>query len=379
MDELDRSPQPRSDLPVGPSPGAAEPSGPNPPDDPTPSALEDAPDGPAEVAGADSDPRVLAAASQPANVSDILAEQAALDQGVDGQGKAPYGEAALKGGAVNVPASSNPLTQQRAQDAAVKKNAEDAAKKDPKKGAESGGVNLEKPDKPTKSAELAKNLANEGLDLARKNPKYGRYIPYMPEGDTTGDKAAHLAGQGTNIGLRAWSDSYAPGAYDVARNSLLGRVATSALLNAGPIGKLLDQSEKFRKFRDGLNAGVKNDGQVSRREKIQIFVVASLPILLPLIAMILIIALVLGVGVSGIDEEDQPSEASDREVAEYFPGNWQRILKAAAFRASLSAEDFSTVPWTILAGLVKTQTDFARYSPYDNIDRDPGRTSKELP
>ena len=378
MDELDRSPQPGSDPPVGPQPpDAAGPSAPNPSDDAAPAAPGDVPDGPPEsVPDTDVDPRAAAAASQPPNVSDILAEQSALDQGADGQGKAPYGDAGLRGGTVSVPSSANPLTAQRAQHAA----ALEAAKKDPDKNTESGGVNLEKS---SKSAELAKELANKGLeyglDKARENPKYGRYVPLMPEGDTLGDKTAHLVGQGANIGLRAWADSYAPGVYDTARNSLLGRVLTSYVLNKSPVGKLLGMFEKSRRFRDGLNAQVKNNGQVSKREKIQIILVASLPLVLPLVAMILVIALVLGVGVSSIEEESQPDEASDRKVAEYFPGDWQYILKAAAFRASLSAEDYSTVPWTILAGLVKTQTDFARYSPYDNIDRDPGRTSKELP
>ncbi|MFD0540695.1 hypothetical protein ACFQY7_49730 [Actinomadura luteofluorescens] len=106
---------------------------------------------------------------------------------------------------------------------------------------------------------------------------------------------------------------------------------------------------------------------------------ASLPVLIPFLCIILIAGMILGVNVDDDVPESQPEQTSDTKVAEYFPGNWQRILKQASEQTSGSAQDYSEVPWTILAGLAKAQTDFARYSPYDNVDRDPGRKAKEVP
>lgn len=358
----DRSPQPRSGPPAGPQDQDAQ-------DKPE---TEIGPI-PAVVPDSDADPRALAAASQPPNVSDILAEQSSLDQSVDAQGKVPYGDAALRGGAVQVPSTANPLTAQRAQSAAAANNAANAGKPADNPAAD-GDENDPK--------KLAKKMANDAINVAgnealkKVGQKYlGGYAPTMPEGDTAGEKTAHAAGQGTDIGARLLADRYAPGLYNAIKNSILGRMVVG-WVRKSPVGKLIPKSESFWA---GFHVSTKNNGEVTRREKIQILLIASLPLLLPLVAMILIIALLLGVSVSSISEQTQPMEASDRKVAEYFPGDWQAILKDAAERASAGAESHSAVPWTILAGIVKTQTDFGRYSPYDNIDRDPGRTAKELP
>ncbi|MFD0855129.1 hypothetical protein ACFQ07_23005, partial [Actinomadura adrarensis] len=95
----------------------------------------------------------------------------------------------------------------------------------------------------------------------------------------------------------------------------------------------------------------------------------------------LLILGLLGAGAwSGDDAPLQPEDSSDHKVAEYLPGGWQRILRQAADQVQRGgAEDHAVVPWTVLAGVVATQTDFGRYSPYDNIDRDPGREAKSIP
>ncbi|OLT25488.1 hypothetical protein BJF79_44180 [Actinomadura sp. CNU-125] len=103
----------------------------------------------------------------------------------------------------------------------------------------------------------------------------------------------------------------------------------------------------------------------------------------PFLALVLVPLLALmgfgGAHLATGDDEDQPDGTSDARVAEYLPGDWQRVLQDAARRASEGQPDHAKVPWTVLAGVVKTQTDFARYSPYDNIDRDPGREAAEFP
>ena len=381
----DRSPQPSS----GPSTGTTD---------------QDAKDQPvadlessSEVASpSDADPRALAAASQPPNASDLISEYTAAERGVDGKGTTPWGDIPLRGGTLKLPGAANPLTGQRggpsdlaggaangaanaalngAANAAANGNAGGAAKNAANGGGAKGAQSADsaKDAAGQKARGAVNKMGNEALKAAGQ--KYlGRPLT-MPEGDTAGEKAAHAAGQGADVAAKLLADRYAPGVYDAVKNSVLGRMLVDRL-SKSHLGKAIPKSDQFW---EGFKSGTKNNGEVTRAEKVRFFLIASLPILFPLVAILLIIALVLGVSVATVEEETQPSERSNREVAEYLPGDWLAILKSAAERASVGAEPYSVVPWTILAGIVKTQTDFGRYSPYDNIDRDPGRTSKELP
>ncbi|MEU9866737.1 hypothetical protein AB0C87_02685 [Actinomadura sp. NPDC048021] len=343
---------------------------------------------PEEVATLDSDPRVAAAAQQPQNVADILAEQAAIDRGVDGQGKNPYGDASLLGGQVKLN-KLNPLTGQRAAGAAAKGAAE-GDPNDPNKALANG----ESP-RGVKQAlsDAAKNAAKNAAKDAAKNAAEevaGRYGLTMPEGDTKGDKIAHGVGQGANFALGRFLDRYAPGVYDKAMNNRLGRWLVMRQLRSSPLGKLAPESfwagfqsrytkgnQKNKKKKDKASAS--GSSSEHNRSRLKILLTVGLPIFAAFISILLIAALLLGVNVDDDNPEAQPEPKSDEKVSEYFPGNWQRILKQASEQTSGSAQDYSEVPWTILAGLAKAQTDFARYSPYDNVDRDPGRKSKDVP
>lgn len=104
-----------------------------------------------------------------------------------------------------------------------------------------------------------------------------------------------------------------------------------------------------------------------------------LPLLIPLAAAAMVIVLLVGILALFGDDVTQPSKESDALVAKYFPSDWEDVLKDAATQASDDASSYAAVPWTILAGLAEAQTDFGRYSPYDNVDRDPGRKSATIP
>ncbi|GAA2252120.1 hypothetical protein GCM10010402_04080 [Actinomadura luteofluorescens] len=369
---------------------------------PQPTALQPVVDGeppedlaelaPEEIATLGSDPRLAAAAQQPQNVSDILKEQSAIDRGPDGKGTNPYGDAALRGGPVQLN-KDNPLGMQRALDVAAK--AAQLAKdlKAPPTGTPSEQAPQSDPREGLKRA--AGDFAEGKLrEAAAKKGLPANYVPSMPEGDNLGEKGLNLLGQAADIGARALADRYAPKVYDGVKDSGAGGRALDKF-EQSKLGQKIPKSfmDGFRRRRGGApnaaaGAGQKGkderaSGQKSEKDKkhgkLKMLLAASLPVLIPFLCIILIAGMILGVNVDDDVPESQPEQTSDTKVAEYFPGNWQRILKQASEQTSGSAQDYSEVPWTILAGLAKAQTDFARYSPYDNVDRDPGRKAKEVP
>ncbi|WP_143227002.1 hypothetical protein [Actinomadura mexicana] len=397
---MDEDSSPRKGSEVSPRPLNGDELQDDPPQPPpVPTALQPAAEGalpddlaeltPEEVATLGSDPRVAAAAQQPQNVADILAEQSAIDRGVDGKGTNPYGDAALRGGPVKLD-KDNPLGMQRALEAAAK--AAQLAKdlKAPPTGTPSEQAPRSDPKEGLKKAagELAEGKLREA---AAKKGLPANYVPSIPEGDNLGEKGLNLLGQAADIGARALADRYAPKVYDGVKDSSAGGKALDKF-EQSKIGQKIPQSfwDGFRRRKGGApnaaGAGQSKDradGSKSEKDKkhgkFKMLLAASLPILIPFLCIVLIAGMILGVNVDDDVPESQPEQTSDTKVAEYFPGNWQRILKQASEQTSGSAQDYSEVPWTILAGLAKAQTDFARYSPYDNVDRDPGRKSKEVP
>ncbi|MBB6400166.1 hypothetical protein BKA00_007080 [Actinomadura coerulea] len=400
MDE-DSSPWKGSEVSPRPLDGDELQDGPSPA--PQPTALQPVVDGeppedlaelaPEEIAALGSDPRIAAAAQQPQNVSDILKEQSAIDRGADGTGTNPYGDAALRGGPVQLN-KDNPLGMQRALDVAAK--AAQLAKdlKAPPTGTGTPSEQTPQSDPREGLKRAAGDFAEGKLrEAAAKKGLPANYVPSIPEGDNLGEKGLNLLGQAADIGARALADRYAPKAYDTVKDSGAGGRALDKF-EQSKLGQKIPKSfmDGFRRRRGGApntaGAGQKGkneraDGKKSEKDKqngkLKLLLAASLPILIPLLCIILIAGMILGVNVDDDVPESQPEQTSDNKIAEYFPGNWQRILKQASEQTSGSAQDYSEVPWTILAGLAKAQTDFARYSPYDNIDRDPGRKAKEVP
>jgi hypothetical protein len=151
----------------------------------------------------------------------------------------------------------------------------------------------------------------------------------------------------------------------------------------GPAGKR--GGAGFGKGKGGgrqAQAGSSAKGKAQKalhKAKLAVKLYRSLPLLIPLLCMALVVVLAVGMLALFDDDDTQPPQDSDTQVAKYFPGDWQGILKDAAKRASENTDGYAAVPWTILAGLVEAQTDFGRYSPYDNVDRDPGRKSSPIP
>jgi hypothetical protein len=97
-------------------------------------------------------------------------------------------------------------------------------------------------------------------------------------------------------------------------------------------------------------------------------------------AVVLIMPLVLLMGlltsVTG-GSFSQPASASNKEVVEYTPSNWQTMLVKTSRK---TAKERVPVPWTILAGTAKAATDFGRTSPYDNppVDHDKPRKTENV-
>ncbi|MEV0662582.1 hypothetical protein ACIBI3_22975 [Actinomadura luteofluorescens] len=343
---------------------------------------------PEEVAALDSDPRIAAAAQQPQNVADILAEQAAIDRGPDGKGQSQYGDAALRGGPVKLD-KTNPLTGLRAAIASAGNAAgidPNAPKKGPENGENSPGVKQAVTDA---AKNAAKNAAKDAA-LNAAEQVAGRYGLTIPEGETKGEKIAHGVGQGANFALGRFLDRYAPGVYDKAMNNRFGRWLVMRRLRGSPLGKLAPdsfwegfQSRYTKNDKKNKKKNEKASGSGSSSEesngKVKALLAVGLSVGGVIVCLLLIAAMILGVNVDDDNPEAQPEQKSDEKVSEYLPGNWQQILKQASEQTSGNAQDYSEVPWTILAGLAKAQTDFARYSPYDNVDRDPGRKAKEVP
>ncbi|GAA3973896.1 hypothetical protein GCM10023085_65490 [Actinomadura viridis] len=354
MDEVDRSPRRPSDSTADQAPAA----------DPTL-------DLPEVVPGAEVDPRALAAAQAPQNAADIVAEHTSggTYQGSPGEQETRYGAGSLPG-YVRPSGAANPITGQRALDAAT--------------GA--GG----EPETETTEEGVAAKPAN-----ARKRPLGGLTERAERAGvnSALSSAAGHLADEGMRRGgqaadqvVRLAANRYAPGVYDAVKNSRLGRRGLDWAEGSRLGGKL--PKSFWNGFRgDGKKgkggkqkAKGSGSGEGSSRGKYKVTMAVAVKVLVPFVCVLLFFAMIMGFEATDGDTQVQPEDASDAEVAKYFPEGWQRILQQASDKAAASgAEDFATVPWTVLAGIAATQTDFARYSPYDNIDRDPGRTATAVP
>ena len=102
----------------------------------------------------------------------------------------------------------------------------------------------------------------------------------------------------------------------------------------------------------------------------------------------MILALLLGVPAGGLalltllsnpafaGQDVLPPKPSKAQCAA-LPDGWCDVLWAVQVRTRNSGG--VAVPWSMLAGIAKTQTEFGRYSPSDSIDRDPGRVDTSLP
>lgn len=91
-----------------------------------------------------------------------------------------------------------------------------------------------------------------------------------------------------------------------------------------------------------------------------------------LMVLIVLAALMIVVTPDDANDEGAPQEESNTAVEGYVPAGWMEVLQAAA-ETTRTGSGPERVPWTVLAGLAKGQTDFGRYSPYDSEDRDPDR------
>jgi hypothetical protein len=324
---------------------------------------------------ADFDPR--AAASPTRRGRDLVADQTAGGAGTPAVGPPFGGQAAATGG----PAGGvNPL---RGGNAPAGSAAPDGGKPGTHEpGAET--ADLEKPD--TKNA----GAAGPG-PLGRAGEKARRHLSALPITDEQKEMGAGAVGQTTAHLDRGFAARYGvpPKLFDWAKGSkpvrravgrlLLPQATKDAFLNSKAGSKGLTNS----KAKKGEKAGASGSGSGAGRGRLTAKLGASALVLVPLLLMTLLLAFIMGSGIaSGIsfgDTQTQPDDSSNAKVAKHFPEGWQRMLEQTADQGNSGADDFSTVPWTVLAGIVATQTDFARYSPYDNVDRDPGRSVTPLP
>ncbi|MCO6009160.1 C40 family peptidase [Actinoallomurus purpureus] len=215
-------------------------------------------------------------------------------------------------------------------------------------------------------------------------------LPSKPQGDNLKEKGAHAAGQAADQAARKYANSMGvPNkAYDLGKKALASK-AGQAMLNKTPAGKLLSKTRLGKSFKDGFmgdadkkkkgrkgeeKADASGSGSGSGKGKV---LIAGSAGVLPLV-LLMLLPMALGAAMDD-NAPSQPDDRSNSVVAKYFPDRWQQVLQQSADRASSGGEsDYATVPWTVLAGIVATQTDFARYSPYDSVDRDPGRTAPEI-
>ncbi|MGI8330897.1 peptidoglycan amidohydrolase family protein [Actinomadura scrupuli] len=186
-------------------------------------------------------------------------------------------------------------------------------------------------------------------------------------GSVLGGAAGGAAGDAAS-GKKAADDEQA--AADAAKKKKRRRFRSSksTAAAAGPGATKKDTKEK-KKDEKKAPGGEKEGGG---KGKYVVALAVGLPILLPVALIFLLIMMIMATEVTANQTEVQPDDKSNAKVAQYIPKGWQEVLKAAAERTS-QQPDYAIVPWTILAGLVQVQTDFGRYSPYDNVDRDPGR------
>lgn len=390
-----------------------------PPEPATPDGTaEHQPDAPATTPPpAGHDPRAAAAQQAPRRAADLIADQ----RGDRPQAAKPQGtgqETALG----KSPAAANPIDGQRPEEpAGGRKAGQGGVKPEPasKSGndlSEAGEATGEAAGEATKNAAGAAGAAGAaskdaaggaagkasgaadgaagklgGATGGAGKPGEGPNLS-MPEGDNLKEKGAHLAGQAADEAARQYVNKMAGGApvYDAVKNSKLGDKAMNRA-EKSPAGRLLPQ-----KFKEGFRGDSKKEGKKGKKEekdeaagegsgsggrgKYTKVLILSLPFAAPIVILMLLLGMVMGAGSAFGDPQTQPEGSSDAKIAKYLPGEWLKVLKQAADRAASSgAPEYAIVPWTVLAGIVKTQTDFARYSPYDDVDRDPGRHLPEIP
>ncbi|MBO2465322.1 transglycosylase family protein [Actinomadura violacea] len=353
---------------------------------PPPSSDDPAAGVPEVLPAAEADPHVQALLHAPQNAADIVAQQSApsTHHGGPGQTDVTYGSGPHTG-SVRWPGAANPLTGQRALGDAATPAGDDGAK---------GGVT----GKPGARTPQASTPGSNGPIL--KKPGQGT------AGDPSSLSGALMrrgmqmglrkAGEGADTALRAYSNRYAPGLYDKVKGSDLGGEGLDKL-EGSKLGKVLPaafwdgfrgaQAKRAASEKQGTkdggngkeNPSGQSDDSASRRRKFKVLMAVTLPVLVPGLVILMLLSLLLGVSATD-DKHTQPPDDSDAKVAKYFPGGWQKLLKDAAQDAEASGTaDYATVPWTVLAGIVAAQTEFARYSPYDSDDRDPGRKASGLP
>ncbi|WP_346049309.1 hypothetical protein [Actinomadura chokoriensis] len=335
--------------------------------------------------GTEADPRVQAAVQAPQSAADIVAQHssATVHHVGPGQTDATFGSGPLTGSA-KWPGGANPLTGQSPLEVTETPSTDDDA----------GGTGPT--DETGVHAPQTPSRRNNRPALGRQERQAGQ-DPSSPPGDAkskAGEFGLRKVGQGANMALRTYSDRYAPGLYDGVNNSKVGDSGLSKL-EGSRLGRLLPGAfwDGFRDGRSNGGTGRQRNGgngkrnsvghsgkSASSRTKVKLLMAVALPVLIPAVCILMFLALLLGVSVSSDGQHTQPTEDSDALVAKYLPDGWQRLLKNAAHDAGAAGRaDYAAVPWTVLAGITAAQTDFARYSPYDNIDRDPGRTSAAIP
>ncbi len=172
--------------------------------------------------------------------------------------------------------------------------------------------------------------------------------------------------QKTNAGGQSAVDDTAADGMD----DLTAARAGAAGLGPGPRGGRRKRRREQRETDQSSEGDSKGKGG---KGKFLVAMALGLPVLALFVIIMLILALVSGASMAFSSTQAQPGDDSDAKVAQYIPKGWQDVLKDAA-KDTEQEPDWAIVPWTVLGGIVQVQTDFARYSPYDNIDRDPGRS-----
>ncbi|MEO3826350.1 NlpC/P60 family protein [Actinomadura sp. B10D3] len=300
----------------------------------------------------DVDPRVVAALQRNPDVAEILARQSSRTAGPGG---APGAAEALQQGAVN------PLEQQRKRDEAARAGDADGAGSGDE-DEEEGGF-----EPPVPSGRRGKGGAAPRLDPAARGEdrRHGGHAPGADGGGRGPRWRVRMAIAGRHPRMRVRPGRSAPDRRrpHPDRVKLRGEAAIKVKpANGGPSSGRKRRSSRFHAPRTP-----------AARKAMVVLPAFGLVVLLLMVA-------VLGGGMSLAGFQSQPDEKSDAKVAEYIPEGWMKVLKRSTDRAASSgAEDYALVPWTVVGGLVARQTDFARYSPYDNIDRDPGRKVKPMP
>lgn len=104
------------------------------------------------------------------------------------------------------------------------------------------------------------------------------------------------------------------------------------------------------------------------RKGLSVGMVMLMLILVPSIGAGALILMVAGPAFAGDDIlPPKPTTAQ----CQALPQGWCEVLWATQVETKNSGG--TPVPWSILAGIAKSQTEFARYSPNDSVDRDPDR------